>query len=117
MKKLINKLFEWLGYVPKKYEVLTQDDFIENLHPNEHKINKNKTREPVPFSALLDDPVIALIRTDMIVYDVIGWSDKVEVWMFGIAPLCLIKSFPFGDDKEYAKLCAEELCEKLNERI
>ena len=26
-----------------------------------------------------------------------------------------IKSFPFGDDKEYAKLCAEELCDKLNE--
>ena len=24
-----------------------------------------------------------------------------------------IKSFPFGYDKEYAKLCAEELCEML----
>ena len=24
-----------------------------------------------------------------------------------------IKSFPVGDDKEYAKLCAEELCEML----
>ena len=24
-----------------------------------------------------------------------------------------IKSFPFGGDKEYAKLCAEELCEML----
>lgn len=28
-----------------------------------------------------------------------------------------IKSFPFGDDKEYARLCAEELWEKLNEEI
>ena len=28
-----------------------------------------------------------------------------------------IKSFPFGDDKQYAKLCAEELLEKLNEEI
>jgi hypothetical protein len=28
-----------------------------------------------------------------------------------------VKHIPFGDDKEYAKLCAEELCEKLNERI
>lgn len=28
-----------------------------------------------------------------------------------------IKSFPFGDDKEYAKLCAEELCEMLNSKI
>ena len=26
-----------------------------------------------------------------------------------------IKSFPVGDDKEYAKLCAEELLDKLNE--
>ena len=26
-----------------------------------------------------------------------------------------VKSFPFGDDKEYAKLCAEELLDKLNE--
>ena len=28
-----------------------------------------------------------------------------------------IKSFPFGDDEEYAELCAEELLEKLNEEI
>lgn len=28
-----------------------------------------------------------------------------------------IKLFSFGDDKEYARLCAEELCEKLNETI
>ena len=28
-----------------------------------------------------------------------------------------IKIFPFGDDMEYALLCAEELCEKLNEKI
>ncbi len=29
----------------------------------------------------------------------------------------IVKAFPFGDDKEYARLCAEELCEKLNEII
>lgn len=28
-----------------------------------------------------------------------------------------IKSFPFGDDKEYARLCAEELCEMLNSKM
>lgn len=28
-----------------------------------------------------------------------------------------IKSFLFGDDKQYAKLCAEELCEMLNSKI
>lgn len=31
--------------------------------------------------------------------------------------VCPIKAFPFGDDKEYAKLCAEELCEMLNNKI
>ena len=28
-----------------------------------------------------------------------------------------VKSFHFDDDKEYAKLCAEELCEMLNSKI
>ena len=28
-----------------------------------------------------------------------------------------IKIFPFGDDKEYARLCAEELCEMLNSKM
>lgn len=28
----------------------------------------------------------------------------------------LIKVFPFGDDMEYARLCAEELCEMLNQK-
>lgn len=28
-----------------------------------------------------------------------------------------IKIFNFGDDKEYAKLCAEELCEMLNSKM
>ena len=29
----------------------------------------------------------------------------------------IIKSFPFGDDREYARLCAEKLCEMLNSKI
>lgn len=29
----------------------------------------------------------------------------------------IIKEFPFGDDMEYAKLCADELVEHLNEKI
>ena len=28
-----------------------------------------------------------------------------------------IKIFPFGDDQEYARLCAEELCEMLNSKM
>lgn len=28
-----------------------------------------------------------------------------------------IRTYPYGDDPEYARLCAGELCEKLNERM
>lgn len=28
-----------------------------------------------------------------------------------------IKAFPIGDNKEYARLCAEELCEMLNSKM
>lgn len=31
--------------------------------------------------------------------------------------ICPIKAFPFGDDQEYARLCAEELCEMLNSKM
>lgn len=31
--------------------------------------------------------------------------------------LCTIKVFPYGDDPEYAELCAKELLDKLNEEV
>lgn len=31
--------------------------------------------------------------------------------------LCTIKVFPYGDDIEYAELCAKELLDKLNEEV
>jgi hypothetical protein len=30
---------------------------------------------------------------------------------------CTIKVFPYGDDVDYAELCAKELLEKLNEEV
>lgn len=30
---------------------------------------------------------------------------------------CIIKVFPYGDDPEYAELCAKELLDKLNEEV
>lgn len=30
---------------------------------------------------------------------------------------CTIKVFPYGDDPEYAELCAKELLDKLNEEV
>lgn len=40
----------------------------------------------------------------------------VRVSELGTTPIA-IKEFPFGDDMEYAKLCADELVEHLNEKI
>jgi hypothetical protein len=31
--------------------------------------------------------------------------------------LCIIKVFPYGDDPDYAELCAKELLDKLNEEV
>lgn len=31
--------------------------------------------------------------------------------------LCTIKVFPYGDDPDYAELCAKELLDKLNEEV
>lgn len=30
---------------------------------------------------------------------------------------CVIKVFPYGDDPDYARLCAKELLDKLNEEV
>ena len=93
MKKLINKLFEWLGYVPKdienRYKKLTwqieQHDYYLLNNINEYCV--------IPYkSGFLVTEYCEKTRTHR----------KVKF---------------FIDDTEYAKLCAEELCEKLNERM
>lgn len=66
MKKIINKLFEKLGYVPKGRLVA-----LECLRSS-------------------------IARTSSLVHTA-------------------IKCFPYGEDKSYAKLCAEELYELLKQ--
>lgn len=95
MKKLINKLFEWLGYKllsQKEYEAmnLTLRDIVNAIIKDRINVIKQCTK-----------------------YQIVEDTDGYMV----ICDTYAIKFFPFNDDKEYAKLCAEELCEMLNQKI
>lgn len=97
MKKIINKLFEWLGYVPKsKYQ------YAEAIL---HNIN------------VMDDE----IRLGVNEYQTLECTDKIFVTAYSdtLGKHRIIKVFPKGDTEDsadYARICAEELCEKLNEK-
>lgn len=99
MKKYINKLFEWLGYVPKIQLYQAKEKYLKVL--------------------LFDE----MILKDLQAYIVreIPYYNCYAVTMLGVTMnqfhSRIVKSFPFSDDKEYAKLCAEELCEMLNQKI
>ena len=91
MKKIINKLFEKLGYVPKSelrwYQIgLEREMDIEEAIRNEDvKYNVVETIDSFLCMAYIDE------------------SDSRT-----------IKYFFFNDDKEYALICAKELCDMLN---
>ncbi len=98
MKKLINKLFERLGYVPKE----EYQDVKVILH--------NITR------------MDALIRLGVAEYQTFECADKIFVTAYStiLEKHRIVKVFPKGDTEDsadYAKLCAEELCEMLNQNI
>lgn len=96
MKRLINKLFDKLGYVPKRrYNQLCK---LEN-DVRQHDIgilNYNST------------------------YQVVESCDKFVVFEYcsAVGNYRYVKAFEKGltqDSSDYARLCAEELCEMLNQ--
>lgn len=102
MKKLINKLFERLGYVPKgeydhiqyKFNCLLKEvNECDSLYEAIAKCNRSLT------------------------YRVYGniWGYRVMAERGNVSKL--VKFYPNDYGADYARLCAEELCEKLNERI
>lgn len=99
MKKLLNKLFERLGYVPR-FQLYQAEEKYYDVRLFEEQIVKGQ--QVYAVSELADYNCYAVA--------VLGVTKN----RFHKR---IVKSFPFNDDKEYAKLCAEELCEKLNERI
>ena len=97
MKKYINKLFEWLGYVPKRR--------YKQLYKLEHDVRQH------------DTGILNYNST----YQVVELKDKFAVLEYCSA-VCnnrYVKAFPKGDTEDcadYARICAEELCEMLNEK-
>ena len=97
MKKIINKLFEWLGYVPKgKYQ---------DAEATRHNIG------------VMDSEIILGINE----YQTIECNDKILVTAYSdiLGKHRIIKVFRKGDTEDsadYARICAEELCDMLNEK-
>ena len=103
MKKLINKLFKKLGYVPKEeYDELKDYKTCANWHDmtvaDIHTHSTKYTYEDL-FSYIL----VSCVTKDTSDHSV-GYP---------------IKRFDYTDQesKEYARICAEELCEMLNEEL
>ena len=59
----------------------------------------------------------ANLREGSVKFSVVRAMGDYSVISSSTAFIIPIKSFPFGDDEQYAKLCAEELCEMLNSKI
>ena len=76
----------------------------------------------MPDPNIVRSNFVATIKNDIITgdinYDI--WEDEYGYWIYAYSEKnnisFSIKYFPFDDDKEYAKICAEELMEMLNEK-
>lgn len=95
MKKLLNKLFEWLGY-----KLLSQKEY-DAMNLTLHDVAVMIIKDRINY--------IKQYGVSQIVEEDDGYMVSQECYA--------VKFFPFNDDKEYAKLCAEELCEMLNQKI
>ena len=100
MKKYINKLFEKLGYVPKRYKALQEEgEFYIRSH-------RNSTLDGFNYFT-----VERRYEKDLR----IGYT--VVQHCVGTPRHWIVKFIPDNGDKAYARICAEELCEMLNEKV
>lgn len=95
MRKIFNKLFEWLGY-----KLLSQKEY-DAMNLNLRDI----------VNAIIKDRINVIKHCTK--YQIVEDTDGYMV----ICDTYAVKFFPYGDDKEYARLCAVELCEMLNQKI
>lgn len=107
MKKYINKLFEWLGYIPKE---IYEDAVMERDHYRDTAAELKHDNEAHDVG----------VKNGNIIYHYV-WFSK----MFIVMGYCAetnyhqyIKAFRYhdSDSEAYARICAEELCEMLNEK-
>ena len=96
MRKLLNKLFEWLGY-----KLLSKNEYdAMNLTLND------------VCNAIIEDRYA--FTKICVVYQ---FQEDYDGYMVMLNGIHAVKFFPFGDDKDYAYLCADELCDMLNQKI
>ena len=110
MKKYINKLFEWLGYVPKvevaklEYSISKYETLIDQMRENREYLIRyifnGQAKAHYYWNKISENE----------------WRFVVYVDCDRHIPYNVVKYY-VSDDFDYAKLRAEELCEKLNERI
>ena len=91
--------------IPFTNKVIVDEKILSERERYEYLVNK--------YNASVND-ILFLGRGSYIIYE----NEAFYVVSLEINNIKIpIKSFPVGDDKEYAKLCAEELCEMLNSKI
>ena len=110
MKKIINKLFEWLGYVPKA-EVAKLEYSISKY---ETLINKIREDNEYLIRHILNGQAKASYYWHKISEN--EWRFVVYIDCDMHIPHNVVKSY-VSDDFDYAKLCASENCEMLYEMI
>ena len=89
--------------IPFTNKVIVDEKILSERERYEYLVNK--------YNASVND-ILFLGRGSYIIYE----NEAFYVVSLEINNIKIpIKSFPVGDDKEYTKLCAEELCDKLNE--
>ena len=104
MKKYINKLFGWLGYVTKE-EYCQKEEELRRLRLLAE--NYESYEESLKYCSLVDYHFVQIRKNCYAVYS----RDKTTNISFPIK--YFITS---NEDIDYIKLCAEELCEMLNEK-
>ena len=99
MKKWIEVILKRLGYVPREIEMLyNEGKYFVNAH-REAALNCNN-------NFIVARRYEKDLRCGYVVMQ--SCEDVEYCWV--------VKFFPDNNDKDYAKLCAEELCEMLNNR-
>lgn len=109
MKKYINKLFEKLGYVPKDTYKTAREYAAIKLRLQQAILEHQKSSLGCKSRFRVSEHCIPSKNwvADGFLVEQICDKDSF-CW--------IVKFFPYNGDKAYARLCAEELCEKLNEK-
>ena len=104
MKKYINKLFNWLGYIPKEE--------YTNIVKYSEKLREFADSYQIIMNSVRDNKVNYLYE-EIFGYFMVQATAKDSEGNIEYNP---IKIFRFTENnKDYIRLCVEELCELLND--